>query len=72
MRNAFGFLPSRYECGSIPFPSLHLCFFLLVRENYLNDLNFYCTMEQILLHSSLPRLLGRQSAMRRVLEAEGR
>lgn len=44
MRNAFSFLPSRYECGSVPFspiPSIFAFFSLGERGgNYLNDLKF--------------------------------
>lgn len=55
MRNAFGFLPCRYECGSVPFsPSIFFFFFLVgVGGNYLNCFNFYCTTGLFLLHSLL-------------------
>lgn len=55
------FLPDTNVGISIsPHPSL---IFLLMMGNYLNDLNFYCTVEKILLQSSIPRLLRRESAM---------
>lgn len=62
MRNAFGFLPCRYECGSVPFsPSIFFFFFLGGGGGELLKLL------QLLLHHGAvspsqpaPRVLGRQ------------